>query len=142
VLAVTALLVICSRSHSVITGVSALLLAHFLTYPHVWEHHMSGVCVVGAMLLTVPNRNRTSTGVVVFSLCLLALPTPFVFFDVGKDPTVWDPSGQWPEFVSYLLAPSKALPCVLLYLHAVVGLWKAGLLPPRAVLRSALVRAS
>lgn len=31
-----------------IPGVCAMLLAHFLTYAHVWEHHMSAVLVLAA----------------------------------------------------------------------------------------------
>ncbi len=83
-LAATALLVFHSRESRVRVGVSALLLANFLTYQQVWEHHITGVCVVAAILMTVPNYTRLRYVSVLFCLLLLALPTHFGLMDIGK----------------------------------------------------------
>ena len=128
ILATVALLVIHSRSKSILVGVSALLLAHFLTYQHTWEHHMSGLCVIAAMLLTVPDRPVFFTKSVFVSLVLLALPTPFGLFDVAKNPSVYDPSVSWPRAAVYLLVLSKVVPTLILFLSCVVYLCKGGLM--------------
>ena len=140
-LTATALLVFHSKNKSVLVGVSALLLAHFLTYQHVWEHHMSGICVLGAVLLTDHDRRKVSAVAILFSLLLLALPTPFGLLDSSKDPTVWDPSIQWPRYASYLLVLSKVVPCIVLFLFSVTCLCKNGLMSPRDAIRSALTKA-
>ena len=141
-LTATALLVFHSKRRAVPVAVSALILAHFLTYQHVWEHHMSGVCVLGALLMTVPDRRRLTSAAVLFSLVLLALPTPFALLDVAKDPKVWDPSLQWPRYDSYVLVLSKVVPTLILFLAVVVELCSSGLMSPFEAIRSALTKAS
>jgi hypothetical protein len=141
-LAATALLVFHSKRRAVPVAVSALILAHFLTYKHVWEHHMSGVCVLGALLMTVPDRHRLTSAAVLFSLVLLALPTPFALFDVAKDPRVWDPSLQWPRYNSYVLVLSKVVPTLILFLATVADLCSSGLMSPFEAIRSALTKTS
>lgn len=141
-LAVTASLVLLSRNASVVVGAVALLLAHFLTYRHVWEHHMSGVCVLGALLLTTGNVSRPRTVAVLLSLVLLALPTPFGLVDVAKDPSVFDPSTQWPRAASYVILLPKVIPTIILFIIAVGDLCRDGFLSPREALRAALAKAS
>jgi hypothetical protein len=139
-LAATALLVFHSKGKSVVVGVSALLLAHFLTYQHVWEHHMSGVCVLGAALLTIRERRKPFTLVVLFSLLLLSLPGPYGLLDSAKDPSVGDPSVLWPRYASYAAVLPKVLPTVILYLACVIHLCGSGLMSPRDAVRSALTK--
>ena len=133
VLAATALLVLSSRRQAVMVGVAALLLAHFITYQRVWEHHVSAVAVLAAMLLTVPDWSRTTTLVILGSLLLLVIPTPFVWMDTARNPQVWDPSLEWPRWWSYLLVLVKVVPTVTLFAVVVRELVRAGLRSPRAV---------
>jgi len=135
-LAATSLLVFHSKKRSVVVGAAALLLGHFLTYQHVWEHHMSGVSVLGAVLLTTCDRRRPFTIAILSSLLLLSSPTLFGFFDVAKDQTVFDPSGQWPRYALYLIVLSKVLPTMILYLSSIVYLSGSGLMSPVAAVRS------
>lgn len=120
-LGVTALMALFSPGRRVIAGAGALLLAHFLSYLHVWEHHMSGVLVVGLLLLweitensAVPWR-RPWRILLVAALLLLALPTPFALLDQAKDPAVLDPGTGWPAWARYALLLPKVLPTIVLY---------------------------
>jgi len=133
----TALLVFHSRRATVIAGVSALLLAHFLTYQHVWEHHMSAVCVLAAMLMTVPDRGRRRTAATLSCLLLLAVPSPFALLDAAKDPIVFDPALHWPRYASYVNVLSKVVPTVALYVIAMLDISRGGFMSPRAAIRSA-----
>jgi hypothetical protein len=139
-LAATSLLVFHSRRGSVLVGASALLLCHFLTYQHVWEHHMSGVCVLGAVLLTTRDRGKLLTVALVASLLLLSSPTLFGVFDVAKNPLAGDPSVQWPRYASYLIVLSKVIPTLVLYISAMVYLCGRGLVSPVAALRRSVGR--
>lgn len=132
----TTLVVLRAKRAPVVVSAAALLLAHFLTYQHVWEHHMSGVSVLGAMMLTVPDRRRAVTGVVLASLFLLAVPTPFGLLDTAKDPRVWDPSEHWPRYTLYLLVLAKVAPTAALFLCAIAHLCQSGLMTTGEVLRS------
>jgi hypothetical protein len=115
----TALFVLLAKRTMVAASVPALLLAHFLTYQHVWEHHMSGVCALGALLLTAPAQPRWFTATVLVSLLILALPTPFALLDAAKVPEVDDPSVDWPWYGSYLIVLPKVLPTIALFCCAV-----------------------
>jgi hypothetical protein len=139
-LAATSLLVFHSRRRPVLVGASALVLCHFLTYQHVWEHHMSGVCVLGAVLLTVRDRGNLLSAAIVASLLLLSSPTLFGVFDVAKDPLAGDPSGQWPRYASYLIVLSKVIPTLVLYISAMVYLCSRGLVSPVTALRMSFGR--
>ena len=141
VLAATALLVFHSREPRVGVGVSALLLAHFLTYQHVWEHHMTGVCVVAAILMTVPDRTRLRYIAVLSCLLLLALPTPFGLIDVEKDSWVFSPGEQWPRYALYIIVLPKVLPTLALYVIAMHEVFRSGFRTPREAIRNALTRA-
>ncbi len=124
VLGGTALVVLVARRQEWRLGVPALLLAHFLTFAHVWEHHLSGVVVLGAVALTVPGLKTSRRWAMWACLVLLALPTPHFFFDSARDPAIWDPAQNWPRYASYLTALAKVLPTAGLYgliLGEVVG---------------------
>jgi hypothetical protein len=144
VLAGTAALVLLARRPRLVRAAVALLLAHFVSYAHVWEHHMSAVLVLGLLLLRehwpaapadtlssadctarTPAQRATLPPAAIVSLLavlILALPTPFVFLDVAKDPSVVDPSVRWSAAARLLLAGSKALPTLALYIVAVATL--------------------
>ena len=126
ILAAAALLVVGSKTRHVILGVCALLLAHFITYQHVWEHHLSAVMVIGALLLAVEAKQKWFVGAVLVSMVLLAIPTPYVLFDVAKDPRLWDPASRWPRAASYLIVLPKVVPTIVLFVVAVLKLCKAG----------------
>jgi hypothetical protein len=142
VLGATALAVFHSKNRSVVVGAATLLLAHFLTYHHVWEHHMSGVCVAGAALLTVPDRPKFVAPAVLVSLLLLAIPTPFGLLDSAKDPKLWDPSEHWPRHALYLLVLPKVIPTMALFACSIAFLRRSGSMSPREALRAALARTS
>jgi hypothetical protein len=137
-LAGTSLLVLHARRASTVVGVAALLLAHFLTYQHVWEHHMSGVCVLGAVLLTTRDLGTPARVAILLSLALLSAPTLFGVFDGAKDAAVWDPSGAWPRPALYAIVLPKVLPTVILYAVAAGSLFRGGLMSPVAAWRRIL----
>ncbi|MBK8481815.1 MAG: DUF2029 domain-containing protein [Proteobacteria bacterium] len=134
VLGASALVVLLARGRDLSVGVALLLLGHFVSYAHVWEHHTSGVLVLGVLLLLAeapgaapqPRRPRWDTAVVVAALVLLALPTPFALFDLEKDPRVVDPSAAWPLAARYLVVLSKALPTAALFVVALSRQLKGG----------------
>ena len=129
-LAVTALIVLFARRKVIAVSIPALLLAHFLTYQHVWEHHMSGVCVLGAVLVTAPERQKWFTSAVLFSLLLLAMPTPFSVLYSTKNPRVLEPAMQWPSYASYLIVLPKVVPTIILFLSSVIYICHDGFISP------------
>ena len=150
-LVLTSALVCLSRCDRVLIPVSVMILAHFVGYIHVWEHHMSGVVVAGLALLLALVLPTSSKGppklahphpavlaFVVMAVLALALPTPFALFDQAKDPTIEDPSVDWPLWQRLTLVASKAIPTLVLYgiglgtlVSAGVGLpWPWFYLPP------------
>ena len=136
ILSASAVVVWLSREDRVALGVATMLLAHFVSYPHVWEHHMSGVIVIGLLALRAvwPDRTRASRiarAVLIAALVLLAVPTPFALFDVDKDPAVWDPSAAWPGWQRYVLVLSKAVPTLTLFCICIFLTRGAGWRRPR-----------
>lgn len=135
-LSITGFIVLFSRCRRVIIGSAIMIFAHFLSYAHVWEHHMSGAIAIGLPLLLVVNdkasrsRRKTIMALLVISLLLLALPTPFALFDRDKDPLAWDPAVDWAPYVKGLLALSKVVPTMILYLICATMLVKAGFALP------------
>ncbi len=134
VVGVTAVVVMLSRCTSLGMGVAALVMAHFVGYSQVWEHHMSGVVVVGCLMLHAMRQDETYSGrlevVVIGALIVLALPTPFVWLDTAKDIRVWDPSTEWPAWSRYALIMSKAVPATILYGVAMTWLFRSGFTRP------------
>lgn len=113
-----------------------LVLAHFLTYVHVWEHHMTGVMVVGVMLLlevgTDPQgrRDRIHLALAAAALALLALPTAFALLDGVRNPAVWDPSREWSLGWRLLLPLPKVAGQFLLFAVAWLRLAAGGFALP------------
>jgi hypothetical protein len=132
-LTLTSLLVLFSRDDRVAFGVVTMLLAHFLTYVHVWEHHASGMVAALLLLLTVEYEERWLRAVIICALVLLALPTPFVLFNPPHEPLAWAPA--WPHYADYLNLLPKVLPVLALYPLCVFKLWKAGFAWPRIRMR-------
>lgn len=129
-------LVLLARRKDLILSGSLLLLAHFASFPHVWEHHMSGVGVIALLVLlhlteagrSEPREPWTIVAAVT-ALVLLLLPTPFVLLDRGVDPNLWDPSPLWSAGGRLLMPSVKALPVLIL-----LGLAARGLLRGQGVL--------
>ena len=118
-LCLTTALVFISHHRSVLPGAVALLLAHFLTYPHVWEHHMSGVIAAGALLCVIPGKKFPHGFILVISLVMLAVPTSFALFDTARDPEIWDPSISWPAHARYIVPLTKVAPTLMLFCLAI-----------------------
>lgn len=131
----TAALVWLGRRELPWAGIGALLLAHFVTYQHVWEHHLSAVSVIGATLLLAPDASKRFRLLALASLALLALPTPFGIFDTAKDPAVFDPSLDWPMWQSFMVAAPKVFPVLALYTAALRCLLRSGLRSPAEALQ-------
>ncbi len=133
VLAATAALVLASRHPSLLLGAATLLLAHFLSYVHVWEHHMSGalVVVLAAALVAARRGEARALAWLFAAALLLAVPTPFALLDRELDPRVWDPAASWPLAQRLLLPASKVLPLLAAYLVCCAALLRSGVGRPR-----------
>jgi hypothetical protein len=112
VLGGTAALVVRTRRARLEPAVAVLLLAHFVSYFQVWEHHMSGAAVAGLLLSIGLDRSGRvlERRVALATTAVVALPTPFVLFGSDVAGTALE---------RLLTALSKAGPLLLLY---VVGL--------------------
>jgi hypothetical protein len=122
----TALVVFFSRDDRLLLGSVAMMLAHFLCFGHEWEHHASAVVLLGLLLLIVESGSRTSSRIVVAAVVMLALPTPFALFDRAKDPTIWDPTVDWPAYAKYVVLLPKTLPTLTFFVIAMARLRSAG----------------
>lgn len=122
----TAGLVLASRQRSVVLSAAALLLAHFVSYQHTWEHHMSAVMVLCAALLTVDAASRAQRRCLLACLLLLALPTPFYWLSRHWPVVASDVFLGWPAPALHALVLSKCLPCAVAYGCALQLLWQAG----------------
>ncbi|MEI6667774.1 MAG: glycosyltransferase family 87 protein [Acidobacteriota bacterium] len=132
------LVVLRCRRQSYQAEVSVLLLAQALASYQIWEHHMTGVMLAGAMLLAAMlaspagGANEAADGshsrltwVVVIALILIALPTPYVLFD--PNPKLWTSAQrmaiQW----------AKPIPTLILYVCGLVWLLGDGMAVARRV---------
>jgi hypothetical protein len=110
-LAWTAWIVLRARRHDVVTGSAVLLLAFFLAFLHVWEHHYSAVLLAGVFLLDrVADERRerpAAMRLLLIALAVIAAPSPFAL--VSTDPRAWM-AGTW-----LLMAMSKAVPAVVVF---------------------------
>jgi hypothetical protein len=107
-----------------------MLLAHFASYPHVWEHHMSAVIVLGLLLFVEGAGSRGEAALLAACVLLLALPTPFALFDTARDARAWDPTPAWPLWQRYAILLPRAVPALGLYLAGMAHLVRAGFAPP------------
>ena len=130
----TAAVVLVARRDQWRLAAPALLLAHFLSYQHVWEHHLSAVVVLGAVALTAPELGRRQRRLVLASLLLLAVPSPFGLLDAAKDPRAWNPAETWPHGYSYLNLLPKVVPTAVMYAVLIQGLLQDGWRRPREIL--------
>jgi hypothetical protein len=135
ILIATAAAVLLSKERRVVIGASTMVLAHFVGYAHVWEHHMSAVLVIGLLLVTSLEKERALVAVCAACSIVLALPTPFGLLDTAKDPRAWDPALHWPLYKSYLVLIPKAVPTAVLYVASVVTVCRAGFHRPAELLR-------
>ncbi len=119
-------MVVFSKKPNVVVRTCALLLAHFITYQHVWEHHISGVLVISAALLTVPERPKASRVFILGMMLILGLPTPFGLLDHAKYSALLDPAIYWPRVYSYLIVLPKAIPTFAIFIMCLVDLSRHG----------------
>jgi hypothetical protein len=107
VLTVTVVLVLLSRARADVKA-GALLLAHFVSYFQLWEHHLAAAILCGTLVLSAPIIAVGSRRVGIVALVALALPSPWLAI-AGA------PGGVW-----HLLPPlAKSLPLFVLYLVSV-----------------------
>lgn len=126
--------VLLSRRAGVLLGAAALVLAHFCGYVHVWEHHYSGLVLVGLWIMVAlaedAPSSRAALAAAAVLVCLLALPTPYTLLDLAKDPHMPDVAADWSLGRRLLLNGSKALPCAALYLLCMARLLGGGVALP------------
>jgi hypothetical protein len=94
--------------------------AYFLIYKDVWEHHLT-LLLPFLVLSILRAPSRITTWVVV----LLALPSPFVFYDVPGIGFNIDPQPLFSPEVSLLHHSWRVLPLLALYLHWVASIVRA-----------------
>jgi hypothetical protein len=121
-----AMLVLLARRQDWRLSVPALLLAHFLSFQHVWEHHLSAVILLGVVALTAPELSDRSRWWLVGCLVVLAVPSPFGLLDAAKDPAVWNPAEFWPRGYSYLNVLPKVVASMGLFGLLIMELMSAG----------------
>jgi hypothetical protein len=121
----TAGIVLFSKAHRFLLA-GVLLLAHFLSYSHTWEHHMSGVCIIAVMFLCIQRVPRWFHVLTIVSLIMLIFPTPFYFLDRAFPPNLDDPFFGWPLFVLYGLLLSKVVPTLILYFASMTHVMRSG----------------
>ncbi len=111
ILAWTAWQVLRWERDDVVLPTALLLVAFFLGFLHVWEHHYSAVLLAGVFILgRLADSPASPPQVVPMMLCTLALiaaPTPYVLFPAH--PSRWS-IGAW-----LLMSLSKAAPATVLY---------------------------
>ena len=112
-----------------------MLLAHFVSYVHLWEHHISAVFFVGLLFWLLRERlcarlGPLATALLLASLILLALPSPSALFDPTFNITEMDPSKHWSLAVKLFVAGSKALPLLAIWGVVVWSHWRAGFARP------------
>jgi hypothetical protein len=109
VLSGTAVVILRARNLPVQIGAGTLLLAHFVSYFQVWEHHFSAAIVAG--LLFCVGLERAELGrerrIALAATAALALPTPFAW--LPSDVSTWNALAR-------LLPPlAKTIPLLVLF---------------------------
>jgi len=113
-LAIATLAVALARRPPALAMIAFLVLAHQLSYFHVWEHHYTLLLPLGTFLLFLLRGRRAPTAVTAAAMVLLAIPTPLALWDI-RDPGLWDPTTGWPVLQRIALPASKALPALALF---------------------------
>ncbi len=127
----TALLVLLVRRRDLILAGCLLILAHFLSYPHVWEHHYSGVILVlllglgRVVQLSRSGGGRALARLLAGAVVLLALPTPFLALNGGQVSMTPDPLAGWSAGARLALPLSKAAPLVVCFVLLALALRRA-----------------
>jgi hypothetical protein len=133
VLGTTTAIVFRARHARIETASALLLIAHFISYFQVWEHHMSGAIVAGILLCSGLERSGRSPMVPLALIGTAALALPTSFAVLGSDPSSW-------TLLERLALPlSKAIPLVVLYAVGARAVWRAPMGDPAAS-QSASVR--
>lgn len=91
------------------------LLAFFLFYKHVWEHHYVMLMPVFVLLYYGITSGSLPMSKILFWIVFasLALPTAFVLID--KSPVLFDPELSWEPWKSFLYHIPKPLAVLVLY---------------------------
>lgn len=112
VLGSAAVLVLVKGRDHLRLSVAILLLAHFLSYFQVWEHHYSAALIVGTFVyLAAPQSTGwLSHPWLLAALVLIALPTPYLLLPAD--------SGRWTLLQRLILPLSKALPLSVVFAMA------------------------
>jgi hypothetical protein len=104
------------------------ILAYFLTYKHIWEHHYVMMLPVFVMLFwqCTVRRNvlRLSPKIFWTVFIIVALPTPFLLIDKAK--VFVDPEFYWTTAESLVFHAAKPVATLVLFVALVVSLWKYG----------------
>jgi hypothetical protein len=106
----TAWRVLRAPRRDVVLGSAVLLVAFFLGFLHVWEHHYSAVVLAGVFLLNriaAEGTLRSLRAPLLVALVVIAAPSPYAL--VSQDPRTWA-ALTW-----LLMAMSKALPAVVIF---------------------------
>ncbi len=121
----SAVAVTAKASHN--SGISLLLLwilAYFLFYKHVWEHHYVMLMPVFVLLYHQMKRGITKLSPAMFwsAFAVVALPTAFVVID--QSPVLFDPEIHWQTWESLLFHAPKPIAVLVLYSILAVQLWQ------------------
>jgi len=104
------------------------ILAYFLTYKHIWEHHYVMMLPVFVLLFwrCAARRNALQISPKVFwtVFAVIALPTPFLLIDKAR--VLVDPEFYWTTAESLAFHTAKPLATLALFIALIVSLWKYG----------------
>jgi hypothetical protein len=96
---------------SVMLGCCAMLLAFFVSYLHVWEHHYSAVLLISTVALVemsrTPGRDDAPGRALAVAAILLALPSPFALAGHAFQ--------SWTAVTWLLMSLSKGLPTAVAF---------------------------
>ncbi|MEX2117714.1 MAG: glycosyltransferase 87 family protein [Bacteroidota bacterium] len=106
------------------------ILAYFLFYKHVWEHHYVMLLPVFVLLYyrMISGGLSLSKNVFWWSYAVIALPSLFVFFD--QSPVLFDPELSWEAWKSFAFHVPKPLAVLVLFVSLGRELLEPSGLPP------------
>ncbi len=111
IILITFLLTVRKKRIDPLSNISLWTLTFFLVFKDIWEYHY-----VMLIPLFAGFYLRTRSKYLLALFILLAVPTPFFFYDI---PTVSDPQTYWPAPLSLFHHSFKAVPTFLFYLWVV-----------------------